>query len=189
MFVALDLSLLNTGFASWTPGHERPVSGIWHLCAGLEWSARGYVRLQRNLLDLHKAAKLGDGDGITSILYEDSLPAERLQGQTNRETLKAAVGLTEHVESFAEAIGCKARYTNQSTWRRHFLGPMKRGTRTAALKDLAMQRCRELGFDPARHDEAEALGILDFEISLAGITPPWRVQHVLTAELVAGGKR
>lgn len=172
-FVALDLSVRSTGFASWSDGQERPVSGTWELAAGLEWAARAYVRLQRNLLDLHRVEPIG------SILYEDSLPAEKLRGQTNRDTLKALVGLSEHVESFAEAIGCKARYTNQTTWRRHFLGSMKRGTKSVDLKAMAMARCRELGFEPRKHDEAEALGILDFEISLAGITPPWRMQHTL----------
>jgi hypothetical protein len=182
-FIGLDLSIRSTGFASWSPDHERPVSGTWELAAGLEWTSRAYCRLQRNLMGLHRV------EPITDILYEDSLPAERLHGHTNRETLKAAVGLTEHVESFAEAIGAKVRYTNQSTWRRHFLGAMKRGTKTPDLKRMAMERCRELGFEPTKHDEAEALGILDYEISLAGITPPWRMQHVLTEQLVGGGRR
>lgn len=164
------------------------MSGTWELAAGIEWSARAYCRLQRNLMDLHLSAKAGGGDGLTSILYEDSLPAERLHGQTSRDTLKAAVGLTEHVESFGEAIGCKTRYTNQSTWRRHFLGSMKRGTKTPDLKRMAMSRCRELGFAPGKHDEAEALGILDFDVHLAGLTPPWRMQHVLQAQMV-GGRR
>lgn len=180
-FVTLDLSVKATGWASWSPGQERPVSGTWELAPGLQWAARAYIRLQRNLADLHAI------EPITDILYEDSLPAERLQGQTNRETLKAAVGLTEHAESFGEAIGAKTRYTNQSTWRRHFIGKMKRGTRTPDLKAYAMQRCRELGFNPLNHNQAEALGILDFAISLAGITPPWRTQHVLVSEL--GGVR
>jgi hypothetical protein len=178
-FVALDLSLKSAGFASWSEDQERPVSGCWTLADGLSWAARGYIRLQRNLADLHKIKP------ITSIVYEDSLPAEKLHGQTNRDTLKALVGLTEHVESFAEAFGIKSRYTNQATWRRHFLGSMKRGTKTPDLKAFAMQRCRDLGFEPQKHDEAEALGILDYSVSLAGLTPPWRMQHVLMPELKA----
>lgn len=177
-FVALDLSVKSAGWASWSEGQERPVSGCWTLAEGLQWAARAYVRLQRNLRDLHQVTP------ITSIVYEDSLPAEKLHGQTSRETLKALVGLTEHVESFGEAFGIKTRYTNQATWRRHFLGAMKRGTRTPDLKAFAMQRCRELGFEPSRHDEAEALGILDYQVMLAGITPPWRMQHSLVSQLV-----
>jgi hypothetical protein len=176
-FVALDLSVRATGWASWSSGQECPVSGTWELAPALQWVARGYIRLQRNLADLHAV------EAVTDILYEDSLPASALQGQTNRETLKAAVGLTEHVESFGEAVGARTRATNQSTWRRHFIGAMKRGTKTVDLKAYAMRRCRDLGFSPRNHNEAEALGILDFSLHLAGITPPWRMQHTLVSEL------
>lgn len=182
MFVALDLSIRSTGFAMWGPEMDRPVSGTWELASGLEWAARAFCRLQRNLMDLHRV------NPLTSILYEDSLPAERLHGQTNRETLKAQIGLSAHVDSFGEAIGAKVRYTNQSSWRRHFLGAMKRGTRTPDLKAMAMARCKELGFEPRKHDEAEALGILDYEVHLAGLMPPWRDQHVLTVQMVGGGR-
>lgn len=180
MFVALDLSIRSAGFACWEPGQERPVSGVWELAPGLEWVARAFCRLQRNLMDLHRVTP------ITSLLYEDSLPAERLHGQTNRDTLKAAVGLTAHAESFGEAIGARVRFVNQSTWRRHFLGRMKRGTRTADLKHMAMQRCRQLGFSPTKHDEAEALGMLDYDVSLSGITPPWRFETALLPDLAQG---
>ncbi len=180
MFVALDLSIRSTGFACWSEGQEQPVSGLWHLASGLEWAPRAFVRLQRNLMDLHRVTK------IASIIYEDSLPPGKLHGQTNLATLRAAVSLTSHVESFGEAIGAKVRATNQSTWRRHFLGAMKRGTKTADLKHMANMRCRELGFRPQRHDEAEALGMLDFELHLAGLTPPWRQQHVLQTQMVGG---
>jgi hypothetical protein len=51
---------------------------------------------------------------------------------------------------------------------------MKRGTKTPDLKAMAMSRCRELGFEPNGHDEAEALGILDYQLSVQGVIPPWR---------------
>lgn len=181
-FISLDLSMLATGFASWSPGQEQPVSGTWELAPSLDWSARGYCRLQRNLMDLHRV------EAITSILYEDSLPAEKLHGQTSRPTLRAAVGLTEHVESFGAAINARTRYVNQSTWRRHALGPMKRGTKTPTLKHLAMERCKELGFAPRNHNEAEALLILDYDLHLAGIEPPWRLQHCLQTQMVGGAR-
>ena len=175
--VALDLSIKSTGWASYAPGRNAPASGSWELAAGVQWSARAYCRLQRNLSDLHIVQP------INAITYEDSLPAEALHGHTSRDTIKAAVGLTEHVESFGEALGIRTRYTNLSTWRRHFIGAMKRGTKTVDLKAYAMQRCRDLGFDPATHDEAEALGILDYALHLANITPPWRSEHVLLPPL------
>ena len=39
---------------------------------------------------------------------------------------------------------------------------------------MAMSRCREIGFAPLKHDEAEALGLLDYAISVEGIIAPWR---------------
>jgi hypothetical protein len=51
---------------------------------------------------------------------------------------------------------------------------MPRGTKSADYKHLAMSRCRELGFDVIKHDAAEACGLLDYELSVEGIIPPWR---------------
>lgn len=181
-FVGLDLSIKSTGWASWREGQDRPVSGIWKLAEGLEWAPRAFLRLHQNLMDLHRT------EPIDSILYEEPLNMAMLNRANNPAIPQALIGLASHVDSFAEAIGCKVRQTHQATWRRHFIGAMKRGTKKVDLKRMAMIRCRELGFEPAKDDEAEALGVLDFEIYLAGITPPWRMQNVLV-EQFAGGAR
>lgn len=176
MFVALDLSVKNAGFAFWSEGQERPRCGIWKLAPGQEWAGRAFVRLHRSLLDLHAV------EPITDLIWEEPLPHWAVSGQTSIVTLKAAAGLAAHALSFAEAVGARHHETNQSTWRRHFLGKLPRGTKTVDLKKMAMDRCRELGFDPERHDAAEACGILDYQVSLAGITPPWRHDQVLTMQ-------
>jgi hypothetical protein len=44
---------------------------------------------------------------------------------------------------------------------------------------MTIKRCRELGMDPARTDEADALGILDFVLSTEGLLPPWRADNLL----------
>jgi hypothetical protein len=106
-----------------------------------------------------------------------------LHGQTNAQTVAAAAGLAAHAMSFGEAIGCRYRAVSIVAWRKHFLGSMPRGTKTPDLKHMAMVRCRELGFEPAKHDEAEALGLLDHQLSLAGIVPPWRQAHVLQDQM------
>jgi len=46
-----------------------------------------------------------------------------------------------------------------------------------------MRRCKELGFEVQKHDAAEACGILDYQLSVAGILPPWRQEHILQTEL------
>jgi hypothetical protein len=178
-FLALDLSLSSTGFALWSEGMERPATGTWQLATSIAWAARGYVRLQRNIHDIHKVSP------IDEIGIEEALPPWAVHGQTNIKTLKAAAGMAAHAQSFAEAVGCRCREVNQATWRRHFLGVMKRGTKTKSLKDMAIQRCRELGIDVRRHDAAEAAGLLDYLISTDGIIPPWRNEHLLVEQFGA----
>jgi len=181
MFVALDLSVKSTGYAFWQPGMDRPVCGIWSLAGGIEWAGRACFRLHRNLIDLHTVTE------ITSLIWEEPLPHWALQGQTNIKTLRAAAGLAMHAESFAEAVGARRHETNQSTWRRHFLGKMPRGTKTVDLKRMAMDRCRQLGFDPEKHDAAEACGLLDYLLDIEGIHPPWRDQSIFTPQFLAKG--
>lgn len=171
-FLALDLSVKSTGFALWTEGQALPAAGTWALAPGIEWASRAYVRLHRNLMDLHTVSP------IDEITFEEAILAVQLRGFTNAKTLAAAAGLAAHVESFAEAFGIRHRAVNLATWRRHFIGKMPRGTKTPDLKAMAMRRCRDLGFDVQKHDAAEACGLLDYNLSVNGILPPWRVNFL-----------
>ncbi len=181
--LALDLSVKSTGFAFWCDGMAKPASGTWELAGGVTHAPKAFVRLHRHLRDLNDAAPLD------LIVFEDALPASRLHGHTNIDTLKAAAGLAAHVQSFAEAMGIRHRCVNLTTWRKHFIGSMPRGTKTADFKHLAMTRCRELGFDVIKHDAAEACGLLDYELSVEGVLPPWRNERVLTEQLTPRRKR
>lgn len=165
----LDLSKRSAGWAIWAPGDAKPVSGVWQL--GTEFTSDGmtYCRLHERLSDLHM---LG---AIDALFWEEALDARVLSGHTNIDTLRVLGGLTAHAASWAEAMGCRhARPVNMVTWRREFLGPMKRGTKSADLKEMAMERCRQFGWKPAKHDEAEALGIMDWATDMLGLTTPWR---------------
>jgi hypothetical protein len=42
---------------------------------------------------------------------------------------------------------------------------------------------RELGLEPRNDDESDACGILDYDLHIAGITPPWRMENVLQQQL------
>lgn len=176
-FLALDLSVKSTGFALWSEGQPLPVSGTWALAPSIDYAARGFVRLHRNLLDLHRVSP------IDEIVFEEAIPPFALQGNTNAKTLAAAAGLAAHVESFAEACGIRYRAVSIASWRRHFIGRMPRGTKGPDLKHMAMTRCRELGFDVQKHDAAEACGLLDYAVSVAGIIAPWRA-GVLEREML-----
>jgi hypothetical protein len=174
--LALDLSVKSTGFALWNGG-DKPNCGTWELAGGITHAARAYVRLHRHLRDINDATPLD------LIAYEDPLPPHSVHGQTSIDVLKASAGLAAHVQSFAEAMGIRHCGVHQATWRRHFLGAMPRGTKTPDLKHMAMQRCRELGFDPVKHDAAEACGLIDYQLSVEGIIAPWRETHLLQRQM------
>lgn len=171
---ALDLSKTSTGWACWAPGDAVAASGVWQL--GSEFTSRGrvFANLHQRMMEIES---LGHVD---AWFYEEPIHPAQLQGQTNAETIKLAAGLAAHVESAGEALGARIiRPVNMSTWRREFLGKMPRAVKTADLKDMAMQRCRQLGFRPQKHDQAEAIGILDYACASLDLVPYWRTQEVL----------
>ena len=172
--VSLDLSKRSAGFAVFGEGDARVVSGTWQLGSEFTSPGRTYGKLHENLSGLHQ---LG---AIDALFYEEPLDPRFLSGATNKDTVAVLFGLAAHAESFADAMGFRViRAVNQVTWRRHFLGPMKRPkddrgkTLPVDWKGLAIERCRALGFKPAKHDEAEAIGVLDFACDSLGIAMPW----------------
>lgn len=181
--LALDLSISSTGFALFAGGGAKPVCGTWELAGGIKYAPKAYVRLHRNLRDLN------DATPVHLVVYEDTVPPFMLKGRSDAATIKALASLAGHVESFCAAMGIRCEAVNQSTWRRSFLGAMPRGTKTADWKHLAMTRCRELGFEVLKHDAAEACGLLDYALSIEGIVPPWRAEHILTRQLQTERRR
>lgn len=178
--LALDLSKRSTGFACWGEGDEKVASGCWELGSEFTSDGRVFANLHARMHDLHRIAR------IDALFIEETLDPRVLSGHTNIATLKVLSGLSAHAKSFAEAMSFKiVREVNQTTWRRHFIGSMKRGTKSVDLKDYAMQRARQLGFKPRRHDEAEAIGILDFACDQIQMRPYWVADQVLRAPLVA----
>lgn len=167
----------------WSPGLERPAHGTWELAGGIEWAARAYVRVHKNLLDLHRL------EPIQCLVFEEPIPAHQLHGNSNADTIAAAAGLAAHAMSFAEAIGCRWRSIPIAAWRKHWIGKMPRGTGTPDLKHFSMKRCRELGFEVIKHDEAEAIGILDYQLTIDGVTPPWRDQFLFAEQFTPRLKR
>lgn len=179
--LALDLSKSSTGWAVWGPDDARAASGHWQL--GSEFTCRGrvYANLHARMTDLHRVGV------IDAVFLEEAVHPAKLQGHTNIESIKLAAGLGSHAESWAEAMGCRiVREVNQVTWRRRFIGSMRRGTKTPDLKEYAMQRARELGFAPRKHDEAEAIGILDYACDALGILPYWRAHNPLVQQFAGG---
>lgn len=177
-WLALDLSLSSTGFARWSSGDERLFFGHWKLADAAKWRAGGFVRLHRYLMDLSFEA-----DGIDHIASEEPLTQAGLKGNTTIETVETQIGLAAHVMSFAAAVKATHRPINISSWRRHFIGAIPRGTKTPDLKAMTMKRARELGFEVTCNDESDAIGILDYFLSVNDVLPPWRRDFCLERQM------
>lgn len=174
----LDLSKPATGWACWGPDDAVLASGWWRLGSEVTSRGRVFAKLHENMMDLDS---LGHVD---AWFYEDSLNVMPGTVPTNLESVRLSAGLCAHVESAAEALGARIiRPVNQATWRREFLGKVQRGLKKTDLKDMAMQRCRQLGFKPQKHDEAEAIGGLTYACLSLDITPYWIAQEVLRPAL------
>ena len=130
------------------------------------------------MMALHSLGK------IDAIFFEDTLNIHPGTVSTNVEAVKLSAGLCAHAESFGEAVGCRIiRAVNQTTWRREFIGRMKRGTKSVDLKAYSMERARQLGFRPAKHDEAEAIGILTYACVALDLKAPWLAEEILRPPL------
>jgi hypothetical protein len=172
-FLALDLSKKSTGWALWHEGLVAPACGTWELGSELTPSGMVFARLHQRLAEMHSVTP------FQSVTYEKPLDPATIGRNTSFEVPFLLIGLAAHVESFCTAMRIPhCAHAHQATWRRHFLGVLKRGTRTANLKAMAIEACNSLGIMPGKHDAAEAVGILDHAMHLAGVTPPWRAADI-----------
>ena len=147
---------------------------------GSEFTSRGrvFARLHEEMSALHRLGR------IDAVFYERPLNLGPDNGHTTADTTNILVGLAMHAESWADAMGCRViRDVAMASWRRHFLGSMPRATKSEQLKAMAMERCQQLGFKPAKHDQAEAIGILDYACDALGVLPYWRAGEVLRPAL------
>ena len=177
MLLALDLSKRSCGWAMLAEGADTPRYG--HVVLGSEFTSSGqtYVKLHWMLSDLRSVCR------FERMFYEEAINPAALSGHTNIDTLRVLAGLVAHVESFGSALGIRTDAVNNTTWRRHFLGKMPRGSKTKDLKDYCIERCRQYGWKPKNSDEADALGILDWACEARGILPAWRADEVLRQPL------
>lgn len=168
-YLALDIAT-NVGWAQWAPGWEKPACGTWRLPGGAHELGRKACALHQQLADLHSLTE------ITRIYFEGGIPPSALGGHSNMTTIYVLAGLAAHAESFAHAVSARCRNVPNASWRKHFVG---RGSRPKAMnptqfKNLSMQKCHEIGWRPDSLDAADALGILDYSLHLAGIETPWQ---------------
>lgn len=193
--LAVDQSKSCTGYALFRDGVDRPILGHWKL--GSEYTKNGQVfnKLLTCLKELRQVEK------FDHIFYEEKLNPANLQGFTNIKTINVLAGLQATIELFGYAKKLQTcRGVNVESWRPDFIGRIaqtdakakarrrrsagdQRASARSDLKLLTMERSRQLGFNPAVDDEADALGILTYGMQLQGLTPPWIANEVLRPPL------
>lgn len=159
--LALDQSILACGWSLWETGWDYPRCGVWELAPAIKWAGNAFVRLQRNINAIH-----GE-DALDHIVSEEPI----LTPKDKVEKLVALYGLKAHIMSFCAATGVAHSTARAARWRRHFIPAV--GSGSEDWKFLAVKRCRALGFDPQDHNAAEACGILDYQLDVLGVRPPW----------------
>lgn len=164
--LSLDQSLSSCGWALWDEGEDQIQSGAWPLADGIRHRASGFTQLFRNMAALH------DEKPISIIAHETPLkmPIDK------REKLVALYGLVATIELFCDARGIQCTSIGIEDWRKTFYSPEERKGRPY-WKRMAIERSRQLGFDPRINDEAEAIAILDHQLHVMQITPSWRLQN------------
>lgn len=169
--LALDPSKRNSGWAFYGAGDEKPYHGVWDRIAS-EYSSRGsiYYNTYKALLDAHSLFK------FEQVFAEE--PINLLPGTvaTQAENIWTAIGMGASIELFCHTMGIRLTWVPMARWRRDFLGRMPRGTRSTDLKQMALERCHQLGLRPQRHDDAEALGILTYACLRERVFMPWMAQ-------------
>lgn len=175
--LCLDLSKRAAGWARWRTGQPHPAFGTWTLGSAYTSMGRTFVALHRHL---HDQFTIGKPD---LVVYEEPLLLGPAAGNTTADTQKVLIGLAAHCESYCDAKGTRCFAVNMSTWRRMFIGSMKRGTERRQLKDYVIARCRELGLKPDDDNQADAIGILAHTLQMEGIDAPWAVNRLETTAL------
>lgn len=192
--LALDLSKSCTGYAYWDGKADKARLG--HFTLGGSYSSNGdcFAKLQGKLNELRQTFS------FDRMIYEQKINPQNLQAISNYQTIALLGGLEAHAESFAAVFRIPHRAVNVSSWRSDFLGRDEiAGIRKAvrdeakrtgkkvgasdALKVATMLRARQLGHDPRKPDEADAFGLLTYELLSHEITPPWLSNETLRPAL------
>lgn len=180
--LALDLSKSNTGWARWDGISARPTYGSLKLGSAYANRLDTYRAFHKFWVEI----RLFKDPEFVSI--EAPANPAHFKYPTKFDNDRKLIGLVEVAWYFCMCIGLSlgnVREVPVSSWRVPFIGRQKRGTAREDLKSLTMRRCKELGFHGINSDEADAIGLLTYEIQMRGETPPWTAHEQLALGAVA----
>lgn len=179
--LAFDLSKSGTGWARYcSDGNSRLRSGSVRL-GGAHTDRIGMMRvLYQFVLD---ECAFGNPD---LVIYEGPLPGQAQSTEKNNRNANAMVAVIEFF--FGSCNRIRVQEVHNLTWKREFFtttiprqitDPItgKRGRNPSYdPKAICVERCRQLGFRPDDHNEADAIGILHYALRCEGITPLWMAE-------------
>lgn len=184
--LALDLAS-KSGWALYEKNMQRPFSGSELFKRPTGTNGEALEKLRKLMADQHAM------HGLTDIVFE----AQHISDQINPQTVYLLIGMGAMVEWFGHRIGARTFPVDIGTWRKHFLGKgsfkqakdaigVKRGpTGRQQAKAKSIDACNSLGWFPKDDNAADALGVLDYYLSLPPIARmyprPWRDLPTLKA--------
>lgn len=161
--LALDIAKHRTGWATGRPGMSRPFWGTYELAGN--WERHEGKRLHQWRVFLE--AKI-DEHQITYIAIERPFIDTKNFDWNATCPILQMFGIALEL---AHAKGVRCGSVSIQSWRSHFLGTaqapkgLASHQRTAALKDMALRQAANRGWLCQYHDEAEALGIMDYALA------------------------
>lgn len=174
--LALDLAS-TTGWAAWQTDQNSPLPACDAVRlpgkAGEVGPSTEGLRLLLNELNRRYV--------FTHIFFEaQHIPAPKKKGggtkSINIETVYKLISLGGMAEWWAYKMKVPVFKVEIGTWRKHFLGRGS-GFAKAGLdgKEEAIRKCEAIGVFTSDHNAADAVGILDYSLTLFdNVTPPWR---------------
>jgi hypothetical protein len=168
--LALDMSKARTGWASWSDDQDRPTYGSFSLGSDMtdKWDV---------LVNLHKRwLELTAFGYPTHVVLEKPANTKHWDRPTNFDNDCLLIRITGQLGYLARV--CNVRYireTDGSKWFTQFNAQPRSAKRAKGVstKDITLQTCRQAGLKPKNDDEADAIGILTYEMSNLGIEAPW----------------
>jgi len=169
-YAAFDISS-KTGWGVWDGHAPQPTLGVKTI-VGWDYDAGSMLELYRKWLGDFLRAYRPQRVGIEALFLAPHL---------DFPTIGKQVALVSFTQWACKAAGVPCSLIYAASWRKSWYGSAR--GRTDDFKNMAVNRCLDLGWDAPDHNAAEAGGILDHLVTEIGKeTPPWRSSHLLMPE-------
>lgn len=170
--LALDLATV-LGFAAWQPGMAIPHCDAKRLPGKPGEVGQSCAKLLDFLNEMHPKYR------FTHVFFE----AQHVSRKMDMNTIYKLCALGGVAELFCHHAKIPCFKVEIGEWRKHFIG---RGTgfksKNLDPKQMALDKCEQLGIYTDSTDAAEAVGILDYCLTMIpSVVAPWRDNDLLKA--------